>query len=128
MSALTPFKLSVFDHYVPARLSLGVAYQVQDFLLMYVDGRWTQWSKMTVNIAQVTDGHIDAPLLSQSTIPIGDSDRYILKPRHLGLNGTRLHLPDFGFGKDIGSLQPVFRGGYAPDTVHQLTPLGQMWL
>ncbi|MEC8380167.1 MAG: hypothetical protein VXZ96_07595 [Myxococcota bacterium] len=126
LSALTPFKLSVFDHYVPARLSLGVAYQVQDFLLMYVDGRWTQWSKMTVNIAQVTDGHIDAPLLSQSTIPIEDSNEYILKTRDIWdlKMGLELHLPDFGFGKDIGSLQPVFRGGYArtPSVIDSIGP------
>ena len=93
VSALTPFKLSVFDHYVPARLSLGASYRVQDMLMMYVDGRWTQWSKMTVNIAQVTDGYIDAPLLTQSTIPIQDSNEYILKTRDIWDLRMGLELP-----------------------------------
>ena len=126
LSALTPFQLAVFDHYVPARLSFGAAYRIQDLVLLYVDGRWTQWSKMTVNIAQVTDGTIQAPLITDSNIPIQDANQFILKTRDIWdlRMGLELELPSFGFGESIGSLQPVFRGGYArtPSVIESVGP------
>ena len=126
LSALTPFQLAVFDHYVPARLSFGAAYRIQDLVLLYVDGRWTQWSKMTVNIAQVTDGTIQAPLITDSNIPIQDANPFILKTRDIWdlRMGLELELPSFGFGESIGSLQPVFRGGYArtPSVIESVGP------
>jgi len=125
-AALAPFQLAFFDHYVPSRLSFGAAYQLQETLLVYTDLRWTQWSKMSLNIAQVTGGEVEAPLIAPEGIPIEDSNAYYLKTKDTWdlRMGMELNLPVIPISESFGSLKPHFRGGYAltPSVLEELGP------
>lgn len=72
---LAPIRLDFFDHYVPARLSLGAAWEA-DRWAAGVDVYRYAWSQMRVSVAEVVGGGIETPLVSITDGSLKDGNPY----------------------------------------------------
>ena len=131
LAFLAPLNLALFDHYVPARLTLGGAWELEDALRVYGDLRRTAWKDMILNVAQVTDSALQGQLLGEE-IPIADANAYSLTLASTWSvrTGVELRLPAVALRGQIGdanldgagTLRPVLRGGWSIEP----TPLQQL--
>ncbi len=116
-SAVLGAGLSVFDHYLPARLSLGAAYKIADTLDLYVDVNQTFWKPMIVNVAQVTSANLTSPLVSLPEDSVRDGNLYDLTLRDVTSvrTGTELTLPKWKLKGKAKYLRLRVRGGFQYD-------------
>lgn len=111
---LAEAQLGIVDHYVPPRVTLGVAYRRKDTLTLYADLRWTDWRKMALNVARVTGAEITSPLVDlDGTIVDGNVHAFLMKPTWGLRMGSDLVVPRFELKSDLRYVQLSFRGGFA---------------
>ncbi|MDG1480884.1 MAG: hypothetical protein P8R54_14910 [Myxococcota bacterium] len=129
ITLLAPFELLMFDHYIPARLSLGAAYRWRDTLRVYGDLRRTAWDEMPLNIAQVIQGSVSGQLIGEDALTLSDGNAYslVLIPTWSSRAGAELCLPDLQAGEllgiaDFGTMRPTLRAGWS----FEPTPLIEM--
>jgi long-subunit fatty acid transport protein len=107
-------KIHVLDHFLPAQLQAGAAYSPVEALDIYLDGQFTHWSGMELNIAQISEAILEATLadLAASSITDGNQldvhfrDTFSLKI------GVSLRFPEWDLGGRLGRLQLIPRGGF----------------
>ncbi len=74
LGLVTHLGLSVFDHYVPQQIQLGVAYAASDRLNTFVDIRRTYWAAMLQSVAHVVEASLEVPLVDLGDTVIGDGN------------------------------------------------------
>jgi long-subunit fatty acid transport protein len=120
-SAILGAGLSVFDHYLPARVSVGGAYKIADTLDVYLDVNHTLWKPMIVNVARVTNAEITSPLITLPDGSVHDGNDYDLTLRNVTSvrTGSELHLPKWKINGKAKYVRLRFRGGFQ----YEPTPL-----
>ena len=115
IALVMPVELSIYDHYVPERWSFGAAYQRKGWPLFYVDVHRTQWSKMRVNVAHVTDSAIRSQLFQVEEGLIDDANDYsaTFEDTTSVHTGTEVGLPGIETKGRAGRIEPVVRLGFA---------------
>jgi hypothetical protein len=120
MAALLPFQVSLLDHYVPWRLSGGVAYSKEDKASAYVDVIWTGWGAAVLNVAVLESGSVQLPVVG-SSVEIQDGNEMQVEFTHtLGMRaGGELVLPSWTGPAEFGRVGAVLRagGGYEPSSL-----------
>jgi len=107
-------KVQILDHFLPRELQVGLAYSPNSRLDTYLDARFTQYSRMEINVAQTSDAVLEATLADLSASGIGDGN-----PLDLGLEdtlsfrtGLSLRFPEWELGRKLGKIQLTPRGGF----------------
>ena len=109
-----PAQLQIFDHYVPGRLSWGLAYGYRDMGRVYMDVHHTQWSAMRLNVAKLTAAEINSELLQIGADSVVDGNAYEVEfsdttSLHMGAEGF---LPAIQVKGPAKELDIVVRGGF----------------
>ena len=115
LTLLAPFELAVYDHYLPAQWGFGAAWTWPERLRAYVDARYTLWSRLPLNIAQVREGTVRSQFLGDTEIPIQDGNPYlaVMDDTWSIRTGAEVWLPTWDVGGGFGTLRPVVRGGWS---------------
>ncbi len=113
-----PVQFEIFDHYVPGRLSWGLAYQYKRAARAYLDVHHTQWSQMKLNVAKVTAAQVNSELLQIGSDGVVDGNGYDVRFENTtSLNtGIEAFLPPIAVDGEAEELEIVIRGGlgYVP--------------
>lgn len=117
----TQLQFSVFDHYLPAQWSAGIAYSLEDTLHLYADVQYTRWSKMQLNVIELVTAEVNATLADVTDVQISDGNPMNVVLRDtLGFRmGSELTLPRWTVPGRIGWAQATVRGGFG----YEPTPL-----
>lgn len=109
-------EFALFDHFVPRRLQIGAAYRRADALTLYLDGRWTDWRSMVLNVAQVDNASLVGPLVDlEGLISDGNAYSYTVRATWGLRMGADLQLPELDVGGKLRYLRLSFRGGFGFD-------------
>ncbi|NCG21642.1 MAG: hypothetical protein GWP91_21720 [Rhodobacterales bacterium] len=112
-SLIADAQVQLFDHYVPRKITLGLAYRRADTLTLYADLKWSDWSRMQLNVAQLTDATLTSPLIDLSdVIRDGNPLEVILRPVWSYRMGTELQLPEWEVDSKFQYVRLVVRGGF----------------
>jgi hypothetical protein len=112
-SIIADASLSLFDHYVPPKLMLGLAFRRSNTLTMYVDTRWTDWRKLTLNVARLESADLISPLVDLSEgIQDGNEHKFVVRPVWSLRMGADLALPEWVIENDLRYVRLFFRGGF----------------
>jgi len=63
-AAILDAGLGLYDHYVPAQLTTGLAWRAPDRFAASVDVKWTDWRPMTLNVGKLDRLNVTSPLIS----------------------------------------------------------------
>jgi long-subunit fatty acid transport protein len=109
-----PAQFKIFDHYVPARLSLGAAYQYKSWGRIYADIHQNQWSQMRLNVAKLTAAQVNSELLQIGADGVQGGNAYSVRFEDtLSVNlGGEFFVPRIDVGGDAEFLDVVIRGGF----------------
>ncbi len=118
---LVPIHLSVYDHYVPTRWSLGAAWSRPDLLRIYADAYRTRWAGMPISVAHVVDTEVQSQLLSlpDPTVADGNPLDATLRNTWSARAGGEITLPAIHVGGRADALRPILRAGWG----YEPTPL-----
>lgn len=119
-AAILDAGLSLYDHYVPATLTIGAAYRSEKTLTAYVDVRRTMWSRMRLNVAKLVSADITSPLLDIDDF-VNDGNAYTVDLRDTtGVRtGAELWLPKWDMKSKLRYVRLFARGGFQ----YEPTPL-----
>ncbi|MEQ1567480.1 MAG: hypothetical protein ABMA64_17700, partial [Myxococcota bacterium] len=120
-AAIVQASYTLFDHYVPERLNFGVAYRRSDVITVTLDGRWTDWRGLVLNVAQLDGAEVTSPFVSLDDAKIKDGNPYAVTIRSTmgARTGLELALPRIELERKIDYVQLTLRGGFA----YEPTPL-----
>lgn len=106
--------LDMFDHYVPQRVNLGLAYRRGDTFAFYADLRWTDWRKFQVNVARLREASLTVPLVDLTDKIVDGNDVSYRVRSTWGLRtGGDLRLPEITFAESkLRYLRLSVRGGF----------------
>jgi len=108
--------VNVFDHYVPERVQMGIAYRRADTLTLYGDAKWTNWSKMQLNVAQLQSAGLTSPFINiDDVIRDGNDYQVVLKPVWGMRMGADIQLPEWKVQTDLRYVRLRLRGGFSVD-------------
>lgn len=106
-------QLMLFDHYVPRRVSLGVAWARGDTFTLYGDLRWSDWSRMRLNIARLVSADLSAPMMDVDDLLIDGNDYEVVLRATWGVRlGTELQLPEWTIDGPLRYVRLRARGGF----------------
>jgi len=106
--------VNVFDHYVPQRVQMGIAYRRADTLTIYGDAKWTDWSKMQLNVAQLESAGLTSPFINiDDVIRDGNDFAVLLRPVWSMRVGSDIQLPEWKIDTDLRYVRLRLRGGFA---------------
>lgn len=108
-------QLALFDHYVPQRVQLGVAYRRSGVLAMYLDARWTDWRRAVLNVARVASAQIDSPLVDLDSVVDGNEHAFVMRSVWSARTGVDLMLPEWTLSSDWRYVRLSARGGFGYD-------------
>lgn len=119
-AAILDAALSLYDHYVPATLTIGAAYRSEKTLTAYVDVRRTMWSHMRLNVAKLVSADITSPLIDVNDL-VHDGNDYTVDLRDtLGIrSGAEIWLPKWTLQSKLRYVRLFARGGFQ----YEPTPL-----
>ncbi len=105
--------LSLFDHYQPARLQLGLAYRRAQALTVYADARFTDWRGMVLNVGKLDSASITSPFVNLDDQIVDGNDYFVeLSTTWAFRMGGDVTLPRFPLEGRAKYLQLSFRGGF----------------
>ena len=115
-SLLLASNVNVFDHYVPQRVQMGLAYRRADTLTLYGDAKWTDWSKMQLNVAKLDSAELTSPFINIDDV-IRDGNQYqvVLRPVWSMRMGADLQLPEWKLDTAVRYVRLRLRGGFSVD-------------
>lgn len=73
--------ITMYDHYLPEQWVVGLGVESFPFLNAYVDLRFTRWSGMNMNVAQVATAELGTPLWKLGEGVIRDGNPYVVEFR-----------------------------------------------
>lgn len=114
VAAILESGLSLYDHYVPAQLRLGMAWRAEETATAYLDLRWTNWRPMILNVARVRWVDVTSPLvtLDEGAVVDGNDHTFTLKPTWSVRTGSELLLPKWELDNKLRYLRLMARGGF----------------
>jgi hypothetical protein len=116
-SAIAPIELSIFDHYVPERWTLGVSWRAER-LRLFGDLHRVGWDKMRLNVATVTGGGLDSQVVNLRDPEWVDGNPYSFEISHTWnvAGGAEWHGREIPLQSKAEYLRVVGRAGvaYAP--------------
>ncbi len=109
--------LALFDHYVPRRVALGIAWRREDVFTIYAETRWTDWTGLQENVAELSRAEISAPLFDVPSESIRDDNTAAVEAAHFRSVwsvhlGSELHLPEIPTTGKCRYFRPTARGGF----------------
>lgn len=112
-AAILDAGLALYDHYVPANLSLGAAYNAENTLTAYVDVRRTFWKRMPLNVARVSHADVTSPLVDLDSF-VQDGNEYEVTLRNtVGVRtGVEVWLPKWEMTSALEYVRLYVRGGF----------------
>ncbi|MEZ4236449.1 MAG: outer membrane protein transport protein [Myxococcota bacterium] len=117
-AAVARGSLALFDHYVPQRVNLGLAYEQPHRFMAYADVRWTDWRGLVLNVARVEQAELASPFVSIDDGTIRDGNDYTVTVRATwGVRGgVEVSLPQIPIEGRIRYVQLALRagGGFDP--------------
>ncbi|MEC8194361.1 MAG: hypothetical protein VX127_16615 [Myxococcota bacterium] len=115
LALVLPVELSIFDHFVPQRWSVGWSHQHQDAVRGYVDVHATRWSAMRVNVAHLSEAEIRSQLFDLDDDLLVDANEYSVQfDDTLSVHaGVEVMLPGWTLGPKEGPVMWVGRAGAA---------------
>ncbi len=106
-------EIALFDHYVPPRVDLGIAYRRADLLTLYADARWTDWRRMRISVAQLSAATVTAPLLDlDDSVVDGNPVSYTMRSVWGVHAGAEVELPKILLDNRMMYLAVALRGGF----------------
>lgn len=124
-AAIVQAQLALFDHYQPLRVQAGVGYQRKDLLSAYVDVRWTDWRRMTLNVTRVEDALVTAPFVTLDDAVVDRNPLNVELSSTVGLRGGyEMMTPKFSFPGRLQYVRLTGRlgGGYEPTPLRSQGP------
>ncbi|MBT3224092.1 MAG: hypothetical protein HN348_33910, partial [Proteobacteria bacterium] len=113
--------MSLADHYQPAKLQVGLAYQHKEASSIYFDARWSDWSKMMLNISHLDWATLEAPFIEvdPDVVVDGNPVSASFRPVWSIRTGGEIVLPRInlteGKWEKWRYLRVVVRGGFGYD-------------
>lgn len=112
-AAILDAGLALYDHYVPANLSLGAAYKAENTLTAYVDVRNTFWRRMPLNVARVSHADLTSPLVDLDGFVTDGNDFEVTLRNTVGVRtGVEVWLPKWEMASDLEYVRLYVRGGF----------------
>ena len=113
-TVLVPIHLAVFDHYLPARWTMGAGWTSPDRFRAFVDLFHTRYAPMQISVAHVVDTEVQSQLLQLPDPSVADGNPVTATLRNTWSTkaGGEVYLPRWEPGRGIGWLQGVVRGGF----------------
>ena len=110
---LLALDVGVFDHYVPATLTIGGAYTFRETVTVTADLKRTSWDQMRLSIARVVHASIDGAAVDLGDEPIDDGNPYevVLRATWSPRLGTEITTPAVSSGTRLGEVRLLARGG-----------------
>lgn len=114
LALVIPVELSIFDHFVPERWSVGMAYQ-HNSVRIYADAHRTRWSAMQVNVAHLSEAAIRSQMFQVDEDSVDDANDYSVEFRDTTSvhSGFEVRLPTWRSGPNQGPVELTIRGGGA---------------
>ena len=104
----------LYDHYIPPRLALGVAYRTDEVFSAYLDATWMDWRKARFQVTQLASIDITAPLADfDEAVTDGNVYQAELASTWTIRTGLDLKLPEVPLDNDWEYLRVSVRGGFA---------------
>ena len=103
LTLIAPIQLDLYDHYVPERLTVGIAWDKRGPVRGYFDLERTWWNRMRLNVAQVSDGEVQSQVLKLSDTSIHDGNDYTAE-----LGATTA----FDLGAEVAMPELSLKGGF----------------
>ena len=111
VAALAPIELTLFDHYVPERWSLGGAWRGER-LRVFGDLHYTRWDKLRLNIGTVTGGGLYSPVIELPDPEWVDGNPYTLQIDPTWTVGAGAEIDSKPMdAPDVGEIILTARGG-----------------
>ncbi|MFT7521552.1 MAG: hypothetical protein ACI9MC_003703, partial [Kiritimatiellia bacterium] len=114
MGAIVSANASLYDYHSPAQLGVGVAWRTDQVFNIYGDVVWSDWSKAKLNVTNIKDADIIAPLIRIDDV-ITDGNLYTVELRSTitARTGMELHMPKIVIKNKLKYLRYTVRGGFA---------------
>jgi len=114
VGAIVRAKALLYDHYIPPRLALGLAYRTDEVFSAYVDATWQDWRRARFNVSELDSADITAPLADiDDAITDGNGYQAELRSTWTVRTGLDLKLPRVELDNDWQYVQVSVRGGFA---------------
>ncbi len=115
LALVIPVELSIFDHFVPERWSVGAAYQPNNFVQVYADIHRTRWAAMRVNVAHLSEAAIRSQMFQVDEDRLDDANEYTVEFRDTTSvhSGVEIGLPTWHSGPNQGPVEMTVRAGGA---------------
>jgi len=118
-SAIVQSGVSIYDHYLPMKLDLALAYRAPRWSVE-ADVRWAQWSKTLLPIAQIVNPEVSLPLVEIGDV-VSDGNDYYVKFRDTWSVrvGSEVWVADKPIydGKQALAIALRFGGGFEPTPI-----------
>ncbi|TVQ89606.1 MAG: hypothetical protein EA397_14620 [Deltaproteobacteria bacterium] len=114
LAALVKGRANLFDHTVPGRLNLGVAWRTDDVFSAYLDATWSDWRSGRFNVTQLQSAEITSPLVDLDDA-VSDGNAYTVDLRTTWSlrTGMDLKLPPIELDNKLRYMRFAVRGGFA---------------
>ncbi len=105
--------LSVYDHYMPEQVVLGIAYSGLPHVSAYADLRWTRWQQLSVNITRLAYTTLETPFWELDPDAVQDGNDYtpLMRNTWSWRLGGELVFPEVPLKGAMKSLLFVLRAG-----------------
>jgi long-subunit fatty acid transport protein len=105
-------QLALVDHYVPPRVTTGLAWRRADTLLLSADLRWTDWRRMVPSVARLESATLASPLVQLGEVQDGNPITLLLRPVWSVRAGAELSFPPWALPGRWQQLRMALRGGF----------------
>lgn len=113
IGAIAKARANLFDHTVPARTALGVAWRTDDVFSAYIDAVHQDWRRGRANVTQLERAEITSPLVDVGdAIRDGNDYTLVLRGTWSVRGGMDLKLPKVELNNKLQYLRIAARGGF----------------
>jgi hypothetical protein len=113
IAALVGARANLFDHTIPARTALGVAWRTDDTFSAYVDAVHEDWRRGGANVTRLESAEITSPLVDvEDALRDGNEHTLVLRATWSFRVGMDLKLPRVELDNKLRYLQLGVRGGF----------------
>lgn len=113
VGSIAQAEATLYDHYIPPRLSLGAAWRSEDVFSAYVDATFQDWSRARFHVTELKRADITAPLVEiDDAIVDGNTYEASLSPTWSVRTGVDLKLPEVPLDNKFEYVRVSVRGGF----------------
>jgi len=121
VALLMDLQMNIVEHYLPATIQGGLAYQLGERLQVYTDARRSFWTNMETNVAHVVDASLGAALADLGDLEVQDGNLFSVDFRDTWSvrGGMELTMPSTRLPGKLGQMRMHARAGAG----YEQTPL-----